>query len=146
MGSHLIATSFVMSLIALNFLPTCSMDILPMMWKQSVNPCQRQFLKLVRNMLDSYSMYRVLSFFVKFSAQHFTTRTCIYKILGKQYFLGSWKLYQALILVPLFCYFNPVLFSGQNATAPDQLSLALTWNRVDIARSHIFVYGQEWPV
>ena len=38
------------------------------------------------------------------------------------------------------------LLKGQNASAPDQLSLALTWNRVDIARSHIFVYGQEWPV
>ena len=36
--------------------------------------------------------------------------------------------------------------AGQNATAPEQLSLALTWNRADIARSHIFVYGQEWPV
>ncbi|XP_064619053.1 transient receptor potential cation channel subfamily M member 3-like isoform X3 [Lineus longissimus] len=36
------------------------------------------------------------------------------------------------------------LLKGQNASAPDQLSLALTWNRVDIARSHIFVYGQEW--
>ena len=30
--------------------------------------------------------------------------------------------------------------------ATDQLRLALTWNRVDIARSEIFVYGQEWPV
>ncbi|KAL1431159.1 hypothetical protein MTO96_014543 [Rhipicephalus appendiculatus] len=27
----------------------------------------------------------------------------------------------------------------------DQLNLALTWNRADIARSEIFVYGQEWP-
>ena len=35
---------------------------------------------------------------------------------------------------------------GQNLNAPDQLNLALTWNRADIARSHIFVYGQEWPV
>ena len=35
---------------------------------------------------------------------------------------------------------------GQNASAPDQLSLALTWNREDIARKHIFVYGQDWPV
>lgn len=35
---------------------------------------------------------------------------------------------------------------GTNASAPDQLSLALTWDRVDIARSHIFTYGQEWPV
>ncbi|KAL4227851.1 Transient receptor putative cation channel subfamily M member 7 [Mactra antiquata] len=37
------------------------------------------------------------------------------------------------------------LLKGTNAIAPDQLSLALTWDRVDIARSHIFVYGQEWP-
>ncbi|KAK3097474.1 hypothetical protein FSP39_009961, partial [Pinctada imbricata] len=37
------------------------------------------------------------------------------------------------------------LLKGTNANAPDQLSLALTWDRVDIARSHIFVYGQEWP-
>ena len=42
--------------------------------------------------------------------------------------------------------FVSLCVSGQNASAPDQLSLALTWNRVDIARSHIFVYGQEWPV
>ena len=26
----------------------------------------------------------------------------------------------------------------------EQLCLALAWNRVDIARSEIFVYGQEW--
>ncbi|XP_013397522.1 transient receptor potential cation channel subfamily M member 1-like isoform X2 [Lingula anatina] len=37
------------------------------------------------------------------------------------------------------------LLKGQNASAPDQLSLALTWNRVDIAKKHIFVYGREWP-
>ncbi|KAI4794208.1 hypothetical protein KUCAC02_032206, partial [Chaenocephalus aceratus] len=30
--------------------------------------------------------------------------------------------------------------------ASDQLSLALAWNRVDIARSQIFVYGHRWPV
>lgn len=36
--------------------------------------------------------------------------------------------------------------SGANASAPDQLSLALAWNRVDIARSQIFIYGQQWPV
>ena len=36
--------------------------------------------------------------------------------------------------------------AGQNLNPPDQLNLALTWNRADIARSHIFVYGQEWPV
>ncbi|XP_004397607.1 PREDICTED: transient receptor potential cation channel subfamily M member 3 [Odobenus rosmarus divergens] len=38
------------------------------------------------------------------------------------------------------------LLKGTNASAPDQLSLALAWNRVDIARSQIFIYGQQWPV
>uniref|UniRef100_A0A1B0C4L8 Uncharacterized protein n=1 Tax=Glossina palpalis gambiensis TaxID=67801 RepID=A0A1B0C4L8_9MUSC len=38
------------------------------------------------------------------------------------------------------------LFKTQHLSPPDQLSLALTWNRVDIARSEIFVYGQEWPL
>uniref|UniRef100_A0A672ULT3 Transient receptor potential cation channel subfamily M member 3 n=1 Tax=Strigops habroptila TaxID=2489341 RepID=A0A672ULT3_STRHB len=33
------------------------------------------------------------------------------------------------------------LLKGANASAPDQLSLALAWNRVDIARSQIFIYG-----
>uniref|UniRef100_A0A8C2HSU1 Transient receptor potential cation channel, subfamily M, member 1a n=1 Tax=Cyprinus carpio TaxID=7962 RepID=A0A8C2HSU1_CYPCA len=33
-----------------------------------------------------------------------------------------------------------------NASAQDQLSLALAWNRVDIAHSQIFVHGQHWPV
>ena len=37
-------------------------------------------------------------------------------------------------------------FSAQKTSCADQLNLALTWNRVDIARSHIFVYGQDWPV
>uniref|UniRef100_A0A0N5AU54 LSDAT_euk domain-containing protein n=1 Tax=Syphacia muris TaxID=451379 RepID=A0A0N5AU54_9BILA len=37
------------------------------------------------------------------------------------------------------------LLKGQNLSPPDQLSLALAWNRVDIARSDILVYGQEWP-
>lgn len=38
------------------------------------------------------------------------------------------------------------LLSGTNASASDQLSLALAWNRVDIARNHIFVYGHNLPV
>ncbi|ELK24166.1 Transient receptor potential cation channel subfamily M member 3, partial [Myotis davidii] len=38
------------------------------------------------------------------------------------------------------------LLKGTNASAPDQLSLALAWNRVDIARSQIFVFGPHWPV
>ncbi|XP_051975332.1 transient receptor potential cation channel subfamily M member 1-like [Xyrauchen texanus] len=38
------------------------------------------------------------------------------------------------------------LLKGTNASAPDQLSLALAWNRVDIARNQIFVYGHNLPV
>uniref|UniRef100_A0A8C8DZK4 Transient receptor potential cation channel, subfamily M, member 1a n=1 Tax=Oryzias sinensis TaxID=183150 RepID=A0A8C8DZK4_9TELE len=38
------------------------------------------------------------------------------------------------------------LLKGTNASASDQLSLALAWNRVDIAHSQIFVYGLHWPV
>ncbi|KAG8595786.1 hypothetical protein GDO81_001633 [Engystomops pustulosus] len=38
------------------------------------------------------------------------------------------------------------LLKGTNMSAPDQLSLALTWNRVDIAKNHILVYGQHWKV
>uniref|UniRef100_A0A3Q1G5C2 Transient receptor potential cation channel, subfamily M, member 1b n=1 Tax=Acanthochromis polyacanthus TaxID=80966 RepID=A0A3Q1G5C2_9TELE len=38
------------------------------------------------------------------------------------------------------------LLKGTNASAADQLSLALAWNRVDIARNHIFVYGHNLPV
>nr|XP_031361609.1 transient receptor potential cation channel subfamily M member 1-like [Lonchura striata domestica] len=38
------------------------------------------------------------------------------------------------------------LLKGTNASAPDQLSLALAWNRVDIARSQIFVFGHHWPI
>nr|XP_061819772.1 transient receptor potential cation channel subfamily M member 1-like [Nerophis lumbriciformis] len=37
------------------------------------------------------------------------------------------------------------LLKGTNASACDQLSLALAWNRVDIARNQIFVYGHHWP-
>lgn len=48
-------------------------------------------------------------------------------------------------LIP-YVHCQTLYFPGTNANAPDQLSLVLTWDRVDIARSHIFVYGQEWPV
>ncbi|XP_014296022.1 transient receptor potential cation channel trpm isoform X2 [Microplitis demolitor] len=37
------------------------------------------------------------------------------------------------------------LFKSQQLSPTEQLSLALIWNRVDIARSEIFVYGQKWP-
>lgn len=42
--------------------------------------------------------------------------------------------------------FSVSFASGTNASAADQLSLALAWNRVDIARNHIFVYGHNLPV
>uniref|UniRef100_A0A803SYJ3 non-specific serine/threonine protein kinase n=1 Tax=Anolis carolinensis TaxID=28377 RepID=A0A803SYJ3_ANOCA len=38
------------------------------------------------------------------------------------------------------------LFIGTNMSAPDQLNLALAWNRLDIAKKHILVYGQHWKV
>ncbi|XP_064152894.1 transient receptor potential cation channel subfamily M member 6 isoform X2 [Anguilla rostrata] len=38
------------------------------------------------------------------------------------------------------------LFKGSKAPAPDQLSIALAWDRVDIAKNHILVYGQQWKV
>ena len=37
------------------------------------------------------------------------------------------------------------IFTSRHLSSPKQLSLAIAWNRVDIARSEIFVYGQEWP-
>ncbi|XP_010293239.1 PREDICTED: transient receptor potential cation channel subfamily M member 7 [Phaethon lepturus] len=35
---------------------------------------------------------------------------------------------------------------GTNASAFDQLVLTLAWDRVDIAKNHVFVYGQQWLV
>lgn len=35
---------------------------------------------------------------------------------------------------------------GTNASAFDQLILTLAWDRVDIAKNHVFVYGQQWLV
>ncbi|XP_076047574.1 transient receptor potential cation channel, subfamily M isoform X4 [Oratosquilla oratoria] len=37
------------------------------------------------------------------------------------------------------------LLHSQRLNPPEQLSLALTWNRVDIARSHVFNEDVEWP-
>lgn len=37
------------------------------------------------------------------------------------------------------------LLKGQNLTATEQLTLALAWDRADVARSDIFVLGQDWP-
>ncbi|XP_078069997.1 transient receptor potential cation channel subfamily M member 6 [Mustelus asterias] len=38
------------------------------------------------------------------------------------------------------------LLKGTNTSASDQLSLALAWDRVDIAKKNILVYGQHWKV
>lgn len=38
------------------------------------------------------------------------------------------------------------LLTSHNTSAPHQLSLAMSWDRIDVARSHIFTYGQQWPV
>ncbi|KAK7065328.1 Transient receptor putative cation channel subfamily M member 7 [Halocaridina rubra] len=38
------------------------------------------------------------------------------------------------------------LLHAQRLNPPEQLSLALTWNRVDIARSHVFNEDVEWPL
>ncbi|XP_043932306.1 transient receptor potential cation channel subfamily M member 7 [Protopterus annectens] len=38
------------------------------------------------------------------------------------------------------------LLKGTRVSAFDQLVLTLAWDRVDIAKNHIFVYGQQWLV
>lgn len=53
----------------------------------------------------------------------------------------------AIRYTPPILYLSlPHSLPGTNASASDQLSLALAWNRVDIARNHIFVYGHNLPV
>lgn len=37
-------------------------------------------------------------------------------------------------------------FLGKKIRAIDQLNLAMSWNRADIARSEIFVEGVKWEV
>lgn len=64
--------------------------------------------------------------------------------MGEEWCGSSW--YNKLIIVFSLPLFSSHLSTGANASAPDQLSLALAWNRVDIARSQIFIYGQQWPV
>ncbi|KAG7473400.1 hypothetical protein MATL_G00095360 [Megalops atlanticus] len=51
---------------------------------------------------------------------------------------------QQIFLMVMECMKKRELVST-NASAPDQLSLALAWNRVDIARSQVFVYGHHLP-
>lgn len=73
---------------------------------------------------------------------HRNISTCVCTITSQQYFpCDVLHASSSLSVCP------PVSFaSGTNAAAADQLSLALAWNRVDIARNHIFVYGHNLPV
>lgn len=41
----------------------------------------------------------------------------------------------------MYLYFS--VHPGTNALAFDQLVLTLAWDRVDIAKNHVFVYGQQ---
>ncbi|XP_030045452.1 transient receptor potential cation channel subfamily M member 7 isoform X2 [Microcaecilia unicolor] len=38
------------------------------------------------------------------------------------------------------------LLKGMNVSASDQLALTLAWNRVDLAKEHVFICGQQWLV
>ena len=38
------------------------------------------------------------------------------------------------------------LLKAQAKSYSDQLNLALSWDRVDIAKKQIFVHGRDWPV
>uniref|UniRef100_A0A674K1X4 non-specific serine/threonine protein kinase n=1 Tax=Terrapene triunguis TaxID=2587831 RepID=A0A674K1X4_9SAUR len=50
-------------------------------------------------------------------------------------------------LVSGFQHWKPFISSMcTNASAFDQLVLTLAWDRVDIAKNHVFVYGQQWLV
>ena len=73
------------------------------------------------------------------------------------FLFNSHSLFQPTLSLPIMLYlsfalplslslFVPVSVGRHNASAPDQLSLALAWNRVDIARNQIFVYGHNLPV
>uniref|UniRef100_A0A8B9IJ19 non-specific serine/threonine protein kinase n=1 Tax=Anser cygnoides TaxID=8845 RepID=A0A8B9IJ19_ANSCY len=44
------------------------------------------------------------------------------------------------------CAFVLCMIKCTNASAFDQLVLTLAWDRVDIAKNHVFVYGQQWLV
>lgn len=65
-------------------------------------------------------------------------------LMGESWRRSSWC--NNWSMLSLSHSFLLLVCTGANASAPDQLSLALAWNRVDIARSQIFIYGQQWPV
>uniref|UniRef100_A0A8C0C272 non-specific serine/threonine protein kinase n=1 Tax=Buteo japonicus TaxID=224669 RepID=A0A8C0C272_9AVES len=46
----------------------------------------------------------------------------------------------------LNCISMLYMIKSTNASAFDQLVLTLAWDRVDIAKNHVFVYGQQWLV
>uniref|UniRef100_A0A6Q2X4G9 non-specific serine/threonine protein kinase n=1 Tax=Esox lucius TaxID=8010 RepID=A0A6Q2X4G9_ESOLU len=47
------------------------------------------------------------------------------------------------LYVFVFAYLHLHTSPGTNASAFDQLVLTLAWDRVDIAKNHVFVYGQQ---
>lgn len=40
----------------------------------------------------------------------------------------------------------PFLPPGTSLSVSEQLNLAMAWDRVDIAKKHILIYGQHWKV
>ena len=50
------------------------------------------------------------------------------------------------LILPFLVVVVVVFFTAQNASAADQLSLALIWNRADIAKTEIFTDNQKWEV
>lgn len=52
----------------------------------------------------------------------------------------------------IYVYMNNVVIPSKNentgtrASPEEQLSITLAWDRADIAKDHILVYGQQWQV
>uniref|UniRef100_A0AAQ4PD85 non-specific serine/threonine protein kinase n=1 Tax=Gasterosteus aculeatus aculeatus TaxID=481459 RepID=A0AAQ4PD85_GASAC len=55
--------------------------------------------------------------------------------------IPSWEFFSVYVLFTLGSTCELLL--GTNASAFDQLVLTLAWDRVDIAKNHVFVYGQQ---
>uniref|UniRef100_A0A7M4FFQ1 non-specific serine/threonine protein kinase n=1 Tax=Crocodylus porosus TaxID=8502 RepID=A0A7M4FFQ1_CROPO len=57
---------------------------------------------------------------------------------------GSGRIH--VLIFFLKCMGKKKNIKSTNASALDQLVLTLAWDRVDIAKNHVFVYGQQWLV
>uniref|UniRef100_A0AAQ4QH28 non-specific serine/threonine protein kinase n=1 Tax=Gasterosteus aculeatus aculeatus TaxID=481459 RepID=A0AAQ4QH28_GASAC len=60
---------------------------------------------------------------------------------SKELAIPSWEFFSVYVLFTLGSTCELLL--GTNASAFDQLVLTLAWDRVDIAKNHVFVYGQQ---